>query len=894
MFDELPTYAQARQAMKPLAKSMLQRLQITNAVNKKTEEEIRGLDPRIMQGELSSLDARWKAGERSEEILRRAASATTRLLFVAFDAADVTDPLATQAVALMALAQAQGVEMPLEESMLAWRLGYRSHAIAAAQVLPEAHPWRLYLARDDERLATAIKQDSELSYLLLDRLAYKDRVEQWVEAMRTYGFRDGQPDIHMMASGMDISHMYIQQQMAFATPALTIISMYGNCMQQATASELDTLRSNPSSQGLTEVEYVERQQALNRIMSDCRNDISGPFLSKSVYDSYHRALIESGMFVTAKLTLDRRNDLSLARMYTNLLGVFDMDLSQRMGNWLDHLVSSREGKADRRALMADIGNPALGIRLRRRSLDEWQRYASMESAQTMQAVNALFKGLDSRIRHRYQMAELARSHLYHLGLADRLYGSILESEPTRSGRLQSYLAYYNNDTGGLLATAEDISLPDYERISALDYLQTDYEPSNNFTMRIRAVYEGLVQADLKSWSLREDYIKFLKKSGDYTEVARQAKEWLKIHDSNASQFDVWKASIDLSDAYLTQGDLKAAWSVIEPEIDGQYGGILRQAVEIQLAAGRMDKAEVIAQHMHERYPDHLTSLMPLVIVQWRKGEYARAAELLKFWNQPISMLSWRFEIGKQFTEQVQSHGVNAESAFAALMNVGVSVHELNGLSLEFGKTDPARAAALSMQLRAPGLAQISLDLDTYSLLAKANGQDAADEWLRARFRTARQDAVAGIALERHQYAVPWRVAEPERAPYPDAAWLYRAAVYAIGKERSAENGKRLDDYYAKTHGTFYDKLGALVLGKIDEDEIADLPMSNRQISEAAYYLGLRAISDGRYGDGAEWLRVSMETGEQSNGEYRWSLSHLSRWSGYSQSMSVLAARGQLF
>lgn len=73
------------------------------------------------------------------------------------------------------------------------------------------------------------------------------------------------------------------------------------------------------------------------------------------------------------------------------------------------------------------------------------------------------------------------------------------------------------------------------------------------------------------------------------------------------------------------------------------------------------------------------------------------------------------------------------------------------------------------------------------------------------------------------------------------------------------------------------------------DIVGDVPELPDSRCEASYYLGLRAQSEGRLRDASDWYRISIESGLQNMGEYRWAYNQLYLWEGEGKSLERIAA-----
>ena len=58
-------------------------------------------------------------------------------------------------------------------------------------------------------------------------------------------------------------------------------------------------------------------------------------------------------------------------------------------------------------------------------------------------------------------------------------------------------------------------------------------------------------------------------------------------------------------------------------------------------------------------------------------------------------------------------------------------------------------------------------------------------------------------------------------------------------------------------------MGRYLVGLGTEDDMLALAATSRSRSEVAYYLGVRAQHEKRFGDACEWYRVAAESGEST-------------------------------
>jgi hypothetical protein len=61
-------------------------------------------------------------------------------------------------------------------------------------------------------------------------------------------------------------------------------------------------------------------------------------------------------------------------------------------------------------------------------------------------------------------------------------------------------------------------------------------------------------------------------------------------------------------------------------------------------------------------------------------------------------------------------------------------------------------------------------------------------------------------------------------------------------------------------------------------------------AEVSYYLGIKALSERRYSDASDWLRVTVETHEERDWEVMWARDLLYRWAATSRELGVAVPR----
>jgi hypothetical protein len=116
-------------------------------------------------------------------------------------------------------------------------------------------------------------------------------------------------------------------------------------------------------------------------------------------------------------------------------------------------------------------------------------------------------------------------------------------------------------------------------------------------------------------------------------------------------------------------------------------------------------------------------------------------------------------------------------------------------------------------------------------------------------------------------------------------WLMRAVAATSGDSIPAEHRREVERHFAKRTANRYRIFGRHLLGLEDEKAVLAAPATRRALSEARYYLGLKAEQAGRLRDAAYWYARCIELDERLNAEDYWARDRLSHWIADGHSMA---------
>jgi hypothetical protein len=297
--------------------------------------------------------------------------------------------------------------------------------------------------------------------------------------------------------------------------------------------------------------------------------------------------------------------------------------------------------------------------------------------------------------------------------------------------------------------------------------------------------------------------------------------------------------------------------------------------------------------MTRRYPGP-KSLALLAEIHWRAGDPASAAGTIAEGAAGVRLVDWRWKIGETFgavfARRPASEGLEAFSALAALVKNPFALRSLGHAAQRAGNEE--LAFAIHSELRSPSLGQLAITVDAYGALRRWKGKTAALDWIRTQVPPPALQPLALFAFASDEDDLLWElVPDPSgEGPKQDFTWLMRAASFRRSGGKHAIHGAILRQHYQGPGATYYHEVGRYLLGLTDEKKVLELVRDNKRQCEIAFYLGLRAQSEGRYEEASDWYHAAFETGSTSDGEFRWANDVLQKWKSSGLSIAKLQQR----
>ncbi len=838
------------------------------AVPKEIEEELdRFLAPHAVSA-AHKIDEAWNAGDRSPALLRAAARSLALLALQHLDYLETGDRLPGKAIAVLALAKAL-TDLPCdrEESLLAHILGYSVHSNSVAASLLQSDPVRLFVTRDDRRLAEAatgipamgvagstdsgsgdtaskdiVPGDSvsrtpgsiEAKYLYLARLQREGKTASALEWMQTH-FRDDSFSLPLVKVGLDLNKFSITPALSEALPRLALFDL---AREAGILPGLMQIAARVNAKGLAAYSPEEFQfiaSAVQEILTSETATIvdhfesglnmldakyTGPFLDSETLKTYYTGYFFSGLYKLGQYYLDRLSSTDAANRFSTLLGQADAGIAADFRCWYRNLAASKAGKGNVASLVADIekltrfGAPPL-----MRTVEEQKEYFNFGDPGFLQAVKQTALRLDTRASHRFFLGDLAREHLLDLKLMETLYSGILDIDAPDQQDLYVWYANARGDYTGVMQALADANCRLSVRVKAVGYLDGARVMNHE---ELCGAYEKLINEDPDDWRIRKQYMEYLERRKEYSKARSVIVEWL---DRDVRTFGLEKifARSALASTYYKEGNYEKALEAIEPVVKSYQAGAMETGARILDRLGHEKESEGLGLMVVDRYPDVLWPRASLAEIYWRRGKNKEAAELLASAPHSIGMKDWLFTVAPKFASAFEDDGSKERplAAFSALISQGFNPFELANLArpiAEKGKYE--LAFEMASRLRYNGLGNVELLVYAYRCLEAWKGREEALAWLGSKIPPQMLNAASMIFYRDGESELLWDlIPNPEQGSHADFVWLLRAAASARAGSDKDPHREELLKYYGGGSGNdgvlarLWSRAGQLVADK---------------------------------------------------------------------------------
>lgn len=848
---------------------------------------------------LRMLDQRWQAGGHTLEIIEAAAKALVNLSLQQLDRVELGDRLPAKALAALAVARSLDPNsLGPEEALLAYSMGYSTHARRRAAHLADRDPTRLFVFHQDEALskqasASGATRQSRYLWLLRQQGCGCGDLKTYFEWIHKYFPRDVYR-LSIVKTALDLNDFSLGPQLSETLPSLVLLTLAREIDMAGLPEALKNFdRGSYSDEDLKTIRMAialmltaKRELLLDRFESglDILDEhYTGPFLDSETYKAYYSGYFFAALHTQGIHYLDKLSSGRAIENFVTSLGSPTTGAAKEFALWYRHLAELYLGRGDATSLAQDIQSlTLLGAPPFIRSYGEVKTRRWAAGSSDSQLVRAMIVHLDTRPHHRYELGQMAYSDLLDLNLTDKLYSSVIATDPAHFEDFSAWYLDFAGESQRLAAMLDNTSVGDHAKLMALRKLAQSHAAAPE---SIQSHYATLTRRSPSDWTVAADYIKFLEDMKQYSAGRAVASRWLQQKATNGSLAPVL-ATADIAWMYYLEGRYPEAWETIRTVIESWQGTVLYRASVILDKLNRPDEAERMGRAMLDRYPNGAKGRGMVAYLYWKHGKPDLAADMLRTAPRPMTLYEWEHEIGRFFEEALEGQPIeSAKRALVLLQQAGIneySLYRLSFLPSQHGKHE--FAYALLSQLRS----NPSFFIYAYSQHKAWQGKEKALKTLHEYIPVGQFGPASNVMYDDGQYDLLWDFSDQiDVNVLGDYVWLLRAATLNEAGIFSEDRRQRLLKYYSEHSSGHYNTLGRFLMGLTGE---ADLLAAGGPIASTAYYLGLKAKNEGRYVDASDWFRFGMERGSSQEPEHKWCGDALRRWRLAEHNLDYAASR----
>jgi hypothetical protein len=832
-------------------------------------------------GALEHANQQWARGRRDVALARRTTQALTLLTLQTVDQVGAGERVPARALAALALTRAFTDEpLDREEALLADAMGYHAFAEERGSRLVPRDPVRCFVVRDDSTLFQVSRDAVSLEgpYLYLIRLARMGDLDSWQSwAVHRFG-KSLARALPVLATGLE-SHVFAANLPA----ALRTLEALAQSLESQGFKRPSLLAS---LQGRAAGELIDE---FERVVATTRAGTPGAFLDDELLRAHDRAIFYTSM---ERIGSHYRNSLSspeATQWFSDAAApTGDSRPARAFHAWYQHLAQAMSGRVEPADLMGDLApSDDFGGELAIKTYEALSPYVPLGDPALRTAASRLAARLDTRPTQMQALAGVLREDLTFLSLAEDLYLAAAAGEGHHNGSLLAFCAAMAGDRDSLEALMAS-GMRTEERAEALVYLVR--VPGMDAALIDRS-YQRLMAEAPNDWAIVQGYASWLEEQKQLAKARAVVESWLEKRGRALGGFPEIFATTRVAHLYYLQGLYDQGLKAIGDLDQSQQLGIMRQKALLLAAAKRPREAEELARAALKRYPHVSTARATCAEVLWTEERFDPAAKVLAQAVTPLTAKDWATEVAPAFARVFGDHPRQGLAAAQALVAAGFSSQATIGtIPRQLAKSGHGELAfEIQKRLAAPGLEQLEIWTKAYEYLKDAKGAAEALAWLE---RTVPAEDRENLALFAHQEGCDellWSFASASQpGTGSEYLWLLRAA--ASLRDDAHPHRAEITNWLEINKGNYYLKVARYLAGLETEPAILSIARDSKRRCEVYYFVGFKAMCEGRVRDAADWFTMSVETGAVNNGESRWSSDQLWRWMATGQSLKRLGMK----
>lgn len=866
------------------------------------------------------MNTMWTEGKRHPWMLQSAARSLVLLSFQNLDRMEIADMVPGTAMAWLAISQ-ELTPFPMlqDEILLADTMKYSNHAVRISKSLPKTDSLRLFVDRDERSLkkqALSKNSDPRTRYFWLHFLAERGELEPWAEWFAE-GFGQESLYLSLLKTGLDMKSFLSQRSFPREIQQVILLDIEREggleSSEQFSKATLMKLIENPEY-----VQVLAKALGLYTLIGQFESKLelldkhySGPFLKTETYKTFYRGYFYSSVYVEGLFYLDTLSSTKAALWFSKELGKGPTDIGtrvERIGKnikkiikneqapeerssslfqqatnlsspakefkiWYDHLIAAEESNGTAQEMINDLTElPYLGVPAALRSWKDIRPYFKTGDNASWICLRRLMQRLDTRPDHLYEIHRLALDDLLDPIRAEIAIQHLLRLSSNRFQNKEIWYWYYKRDTKQLLNVLKNPRIAVSKKTYALVLLNRMGSYSGKPLIR---EYDRLIKQNPDNWYLRKRYADYLAEKKKFAKARKIISDWLK-RDPKVGGLQIPRAHTRIARYFYKEGKYRQALKENAIALKSGTGDSMILAGRILLKLNRNEEARKIFENSYDRYPGTHT-LATLAGYFWAVGEIEDAATLIARHPLPITGLNWNREIGKEFSEAHKDQPVEqGKKAFLYLKSkIKDFTHlvEISG-AVHGSGNDKLAFQLLGSLLLTNDMAKVVNQVRAATYLKNYAGADQAANWLQGKTTGHyRRMTISYLYLE-EEYGLLWKYSKSPN----DYVSLILVASSLKEKNLSPKNRKTIMSYYnlPGVEQNEYGLVGSYLLGKTSEKQVMQAMTSDKKRCDNAYYLGVKAESEGRFRKAVSWYRSAVEVGHRINFQYIYSLRALHR------------------
>lgn len=879
---EYPGFEDLEVALTQWAQSLAERHRFKLSHISRPNRELRyALDRLDAIEALRHSDAQWASGKRDVVLARRTTQALTLLTLQAVDEVGVGESIPARAFAALALTRAFSRDsLDRDEALLADVMGYHAFAESRAARLPANDPVRAFVTRDDSTLSRIARRavTLEAPFFHLVRLARSRELEAWrAWAVHRFGESYAQA-LPVLSTGL-----WCRKFEAHIPSAVTTLDALSQTLVTQGFKSPGLLAK---IQGRAAGELIDE---FERAIAVPRPEVVGPFLDATLLQAYDRALFYTSFERIGHHLRESLSSTEATQWFSRAATPkSDNAVARAFHAWYLHLAEAKSGRADPADLMGDLGpRSPLGAQPALDTYESFKHHVELGNPLMRSAVSRLAARLDTRPDHLWRLAAVTRTDIAWLSFSEGLHAAAANGSGHHEGRLLAYVATLHADWDSLSALLNG-PLPLEERFQALEFVASapGVDPAT-----LERAYRGFIAEAPRAWTMTKAYVSWLEQRKEFAKARAAIERWRAVPGRDTTGFDEIFSTTALARLYRRDGQAARGLAVLgDLDASFQFGAMAEKAY-LLAALDRFDDAERVATRALKRYPDHAGARTLCAEIAWQAGRNDQAAVALTQGTYRLTATDWAWTIAPAFARAFDGEPARAGQALQAMMKAGLrGVSTVGALARPFAdQGHPDQAFAIQSQLQVSGLQKYDVWIMAYVYLKAWRGEADALEWLKRKVPEDQRAIFTMFAFQEGCDELLWTLApavvEEQHQPYQ---WLMQAA--ALARNPSLPHRVDFKTDLEVNRSNYYLKIARFLAGLVPESEAIEAARGKKARCEAYYFIGLKAETEGRFRDAADWYSLSAETGAVSNGEYRWSMKRLFQLGGADRALDTMKAK----